>query len=104
MGEPRLRLLRPQGSFEGEKRGVMRKLLVFLCTCVVAVTGVAGAAWASYRGSNNGELAFGMRDASGNAQIFAALPNGAGMHQLTTGDGFNACAAYSPDEIGRAHV
>src|SRR5215467_12095023 len=38
-----------------------------------------------------------MRDSSGNPQIFTARPNGAGMHQLTTGDGFNACAAYSPD-------
>ena len=79
----------------------MRKLvllLVFVCLfVVVGVAGLASVARATYPGSNNGEIGFGMRDASGNAQIFTALPNGAGLHQLTTGGGFNACAAYSPD-------
>ena len=79
----------------------MRKLTVRLAlaclTVLVGVVGVAGVAWATYPGSNNGEIGFARRDASGNAQIFTALPNGAGLHQLTTGSGFNACAAFSPD-------
>jgi Tol biopolymer transport system component len=62
----------------------------------VAAGVLVQSARATYPG-DVGRLAFGMRDSSGNAQIFTANPNGAGTHQLTTGDGFNVCAAYSPD-------
>jgi len=79
---------------------VSKRLILALTLAATLVATAAGVlvspARATYPG-DVGRLAFGMRDSANNPQIFTALPNGAGMHQLTTGSGFNACAAYSPD-------
>jgi TolB protein len=79
---------------------VSKRIILTTASLAAFVSVVAGAlvapARATYPG-DVGRLAFGMRDSANNAQIFTARPNGAGMHQLTTGSGFNACAAYSPD-------
>lgn len=63
----------------------------------IAVLGaLAGGAGATYPGSNNGRLAFGVR-VGDNMDIYSAQPNGAGLRRLTTGSAFDACASWSPD-------
>ena len=79
----------------------MRQLsrLLLLCLLLSLLAGPLGgdhAAMATYPGSHNGRLAFGLR-ANGNMDIVTVLPNGRGFHQLTTAPSFDACAAYSPD-------
>jgi hypothetical protein len=82
------------------RRAVSKRIILASAVTAALVAMAAGAlvspARATYPG-DVGRLAFGMRDSSNNPQIYTARPNGAGLHQLTTGDGFNACAAYSPD-------
>ena len=68
---------------------------------LVAVAGLVAATGspvgASYPGSTNGQLAFGVKDADGNPQINVAAPDGTGLKPLTSGAFFHACAAYSAD-------
>ena len=78
--------------------GALRKrLLVVLATtfgCGVAIlAGPIPAANATYPGAN-GRLAFGMLDSTGR-HIYSVLPNGRGLHQLTTGPYADLCPAYS---------
>ena len=66
---------------------------------IATLTGLAATsppAYATYPGSRDGRLAFGMMS-DGNVDIYSALPNGSGLRRLTTDPSFDACAAYSPD-------
>ena len=64
---------------------------------LAAATLTATGAHASYPGAN-GRLAFGPPStATGLPDIYSILPNGRGLRQLTTYDGQDACATYSPD-------
>jgi TolB protein len=74
------------------RRGAAALLLAAPLVCMSA----AGDAHATYPG-NDGRIAFGIRDASGNVDIYTVQPNGDGLRQLTTGPNFDACPAYSPD-------
>lgn len=51
---------------------------------------------ASNGDSQNGRLAFGMR-VDGNVDIYTVLPNGKGLHRLTTDPAFDACPSWSAD-------
>ncbi len=78
-------------------RQLSRILLALLLLSLAAgPLGGAHTARATYPGSHNGRLAFGLR-ASGNMDIVTVLPNGRGLYRLTTAPSFDACAAYSPD-------
>jgi len=64
---------------------------------LAAATLTATGAHASYPGAN-GRLAFGLATtATGPSDIYSTLPNGRGSRQLTTYEGQDACATYSPD-------
>ena len=79
------------------RRGLTVSLLASMLAAFLSVTGPAQLALATYPGTGNGRLAFGMQRADGNIEIFSVRPNGHGLRQLTDVPGFNACAAYSPD-------
>ena len=64
---------------------------------LAAATLTATGAHASYPGAN-GRLAFGLAStATGQSDVYSILPNGRGLRRLTTYDGQDACATYSPD-------
>lgn len=63
---------------------------------IVALVALSGSARATYRGVDNGRLAFGMT-VNGNTDVYSVLPNGSGLQRLTDDPGFDACAAYSAD-------
>jgi Periplasmic component of the Tol biopolymer transport system len=64
----------------------------------IALVGLALApVSASYPGTTNGRIAFGVRAGDGSANIFSAQPDGTGLRQLTTGPGNHLCPAYSAD-------
>jgi len=74
------------------------KLNHLLIPLAVVVAGVflAGTASATYPGSTNGRVAFGM-NVNGNIDIYSSLPNGKAVQRLTSDPGFDACPAYSAD-------
>src|SRR5262245_38847912 len=72
-------------------RSVTAAIVAALLLTTVALSPVA----AAYPG-RNGRLAFGVRGHDGVA-IVSVKPNGKDLHALTSGSGFHACAAYSPD-------
>jgi Tol biopolymer transport system component len=77
----------------------MRRTAVSTAAAITlaAATLTATGAHASYPGAN-GRLAFGLSaTATGQSDIYSILPNGRGLRQLTTYDGQDACATYSPD-------
>jgi TolB protein len=51
---------------------------------------------ATYPGTNDGRLAFGMI-VGGNVDVYSVLPSGDDLRRLTTAPSFDACASYSPD-------
>src|SRR6266540_5077436 len=57
---------------------------------------IAAPVSATYPGSTEGWIASGIT-VDGNADIYAALPSGNGLHRLTDDPGFDACPAYSAD-------
>jgi len=64
---------------------------------LAAATLTATGAHASYPGAN-GRLAFGLANtATGQSDVYSILPNGRGLRRLTTYEGQDACATYSPD-------
>jgi Tol biopolymer transport system component len=71
-------------------------------TVVSAMAALAGlaaggqSAYATYPGASNGRLAFAVRGADSNVNIYSVLPNGNDFRRLTTSP-WDACAAYSPD-------
>jgi Tol biopolymer transport system component len=69
--------------------------LVAAGLALAALSAIAEPARATYPGAN-GRLAFGM-NVGGNVDVYSALPNDEGLRRLTTGPGFDACAAYSAD-------
>ena len=69
----------------------MSKRIILVAALSVALLAAAAGvlvstARATYPG-DVGRLSFGMTDSAGNPNVFTVLPNGAGPHQLTTGDG-----------------
>ncbi len=69
---------------------------VAMLGAVVALAAFGGSARATYPGSSNGRLAFGI-NVNGNTDIYTTRLHGQGLHRLTTDPGFDACAAYSAD-------
>lgn len=66
-----------------------------LAATVVIVTAQAPAQ-ATYPGTTDGRLAFGA-NVNGNFDVYSVLPDGQGLHRLTSDPGFDACPAYSAD-------
>src|SRR5690242_10555198 len=77
---------------------VWRKKLVLTSVLAVllSLAGAAEPAHATYPGTNDGRLAFGMI-VGGNVDVYSVLPNGNDLRRLTTDASFDACASYSPD-------
>lgn len=80
-------------------RRTFRMLAVLVGVAAVgAVVGASQPAYATYPGSNNGRIAFGVNSGDNvNFDIYSVLPNGEGIHQLTDSPAFDACPAYSAD-------
>ena len=78
----------------------MRRLRISLATCgtaaALSLTGLAGVAGATYPGSANGRLAFGVGH-DGNVDIFSIRPDGRAARRLTSDPAFESCPAYSAD-------
>jgi TolB protein len=73
-----------------------RTLFLYALVLVAAVLGTIGAAEATYPGTSNGRLAFGMA-VDGNRDIYSVMPGGQALHRLTDDPAFDACPAYSAD-------
>ncbi len=74
-------------------------MLIRLLSVLAVLVGLLGAsetAHATYPGSNDGRVAFGMI-VGGNVDIYSVLPNGNDLRRLTTDASFDACPSYSPD-------
>src|SRR3989442_1520091 len=72
------------------------RLVLILSLSGLLVASASVSVEATYPGTNDGRLAFGMI-VGGNADIYSVLPNGNDLRQLTTDSSFDACASYSPD-------
>lgn len=78
-------------------RGISRLLLALLFLSLAAgPLGGGRPALATYPGSENGRLAFGLRYGD-NVDIVSVLPDGRSLRRLTTAPSFDACPSYSPD-------
>ena len=76
-----------------------RLVLIRLLSILAVLVGLLGAsepAHATYPGTNDGRLAFGMT-VGGNVDIYSVLPNGNDLRRLTSDASFDACPSYSPD-------
>src|SRR6266568_1342430 len=74
-------------------------VLIRLLSVLAVLVGLLGAsepAHATYPGTNDGRLAFGMT-VGGNVDIYSVLPNGDDLRRLTSDASFDACPSYSPD-------
>ena len=73
--------------------------LLALVVGAVVLVGLAAPARATYPGSNDGRLAFGvdLEPTGVLPQIYSILPNGEDFRQLTDSVGQNICPAYSAD-------
>src|SRR5713101_2685107 len=80
------------------RRDSIRGKLVLLpvLAALVGIVGASQSAYATYPGTNDGRLAFGMI-VGGNVDIYSVLPNGNDLRRLTTDASFDACPSYSPD-------
>jgi len=68
-----------------------------IVTAMLLAAGLlAGAARATYPG-DAGRLAFGIRGADGNVDVYSVRPDGNGLDRLTTAPGPDICPAYSAD-------
>src|SRR3982751_5436266 len=74
-----------------------RAVAVSLLVAASAVAMAIAPAAATYPGTTNGALAFGIKDAAGNGQINVMQPDGTGLKVLTSGAFNHLCAAYSAD-------
>jgi TolB protein len=72
-----------------------KALFIGIAVAAAVAVGLTSSARATYPGAN-GRLAFGM-SVGGNVDVYSFLPNGEDLRRLTTGPGFDACAAYSAD-------
>src|SRR5919197_3158768 len=70
-------------------------LIGALTAAALGATLLVGGASATYSGTNNGRLAFGM-NVGGNVDIYSVLPNGDDLRRLTDDPSLDLCAAYSP--------
>jgi len=70
----------------------------YTLSLLIAAVGMSngGIAEATYPGSSNGRLAFGMA-VVGNRDIYSVLPGAHGLRRLTDDPAFDACPAYSAD-------
>ena len=75
---------------------VLAAILVAAAVAVTALVAVTSSARATYPGTTNGRLAFGI-NINGNTDVYSVLPDGQDLQRLTTDPGFDACAAYSAD-------
>src|SRR6266567_808120 len=73
-----------------------RRLVLILSLSGLLVASASVSVEATYPGTNDGRLAFGMI-VGGNVDIYSVLPNGNDLRRLTTDASFDACASYSPD-------
>jgi TolB protein len=77
--------------------GSIRLIVLATMAALVSLLVIVGqSAHATYPGSTNGRLAIGA-DVGGNVDIYTVLPNGSGLHRLTTDPLFDACPAWSAD-------
>jgi len=83
----------PQTTDTSQRRAVVVSLLVATSSLAMALSPVA----ATYPGTTNGTLAFGIKGADGNGQINVVEPDGTGVKALTSGAFNHLCAAYSAD-------
>jgi Tol biopolymer transport system component len=84
-----------------EKRSMNMKRIVASALAVPVVmallVGAPGPADATYPGTNDGRVAFGVDLGDGNVDIYSVLPNDNDFRRLTDDPAFDACPAYSPD-------
>ena len=73
-----------------------KALLIAALWALFALAALSGSARATYPGTTNGRIAFGM-NVNGNTDVYTSLPGGQDLRRLTTDPGFDACAAYSAD-------
>jgi Tol biopolymer transport system component len=73
-----------------------RATLAAIGGAAVLVATISAPAWATYPG-DDGRLAFGQTDATGNVDVYTVLPNGHQLTRLTTDSAFDSCPAYSAD-------
>jgi Tol biopolymer transport system component len=83
----------PQTTSTSQGRAVVASLLAAASTLALAISPAS----ATYPGTTNGTLAFGIKDADGNGQINIVEPDGTGVKALTSGAFNHLCAAYSAD-------
>ena len=76
--------------------GRLATVAIAMLAGLAGITVLSPPASATYPGTDNGRLAFGM-SIDGNVDIYSAVPNGAALRQLTTSPSFDACPAYSPN-------
>src|SRR5713101_8505611 len=80
----------------GQLMRIMSSLVCAVSLFVVLVASASMPVQATYPGTNDGRLAFGMI-VGGNADIYSVLPNGNDLRRLTTDSSFDACTSYSSD-------
>jgi hypothetical protein len=73
-------------------------ILLSIAALILGLAAVtATKAGATYPGTFNGRLAFGLNPNTGNTDVYSVLPDGHSLHRLTEAPSFDACTAYSPD-------
>lgn len=73
-----------------------RMSLIVALAAMAALVGAAGPADATYPGTTNGRLAFGIA-VDGNTDVYSVMPDGGGRHRLTDDPAPDICPAYSTD-------
>jgi Tol biopolymer transport system component len=80
------------------KHVIARRVVLLALAAGMAVAIGIQPAEATYPGSNEGRIAFGVNSGDNvNFDIYSVLLNGEGIHQLTDSPAFDACPAYSAD-------
>jgi Tol biopolymer transport system component len=74
----------------------LNRILILAAAITIAGVLQAGTASATYPGSTNGRIAYGL-NVNGNVDIYSALPDGKAVQRLTNDPSFESCPAYSPD-------
>jgi TolB protein len=73
-----------------------RTQVLYAFVLFTAALGTNSPAEATYPGTGNGRLAFGMI-VDGNRDIYSVMPGGQGLRRLTDDPAFDACPTYSAD-------
>jgi len=74
-----------------------RSLAVTAVAALCAIGVLSGSAGATHLASNEGRLAFAIKDGSGISNIYSVRPNGNGLVRLTQSTAFDLCPDYSRD-------